>query len=352
MSFENSKGADFGAAGVIEQQSGSKSRWIGWLLAGASWCVLLAVCGQWILVRWLGDVWWVGTVALFAPRWPLALPMVVVAVLCLVWRRKSLWVVGASALLLAGPVLGLCVPLSVGGVAADEYHLKVMTVNCGGGANWDSVRRDVEREQPDVVAFQEFGRKRVAEPLGPNWHLTTGHGTEIASRFPILDVEKLSADGIDRWGTIAICVRLQLPVGEARICCLHLNTPRYGLDELELTRDGIFGIDKLRTNTESRSVQSRSVRNWIGKSDIPTIVAGDFNTPVESAFYRRDWCDLQNAFSTVGWGYGHTKVTRLWGVRIDHVLADGRWRVGSCHVADSTGGDHRPVVAELALKKS
>ena len=114
-----------------------------------------------------------------------------------------------------------------------------------------------------------------------------------------------SADG-ETWHSAA---RLKLPVGDVWVYTLHLNTPRWGLEGLAITRDGIAGIDGLRTNTKERGFESQTIRGWIPDSNLPTIVAGDFNMPVESWFYRRDWSHYQNAFSGAGCGLGHTKFT-------------------------------------------
>jgi endonuclease/exonuclease/phosphatase (EEP) superfamily protein YafD len=72
--------------------------------------------------------------------------------------------------------------------------------------------------------------------------------------------------------------------------------------------------------------------------------------PVDSAIYRRYWSAWQNAFSTAGLGFGYTKYTRRWGIRIDHVLAGDEWRVLEARVGPDLGGDHRPVVVKLELK--
>ena len=320
-------------------------------LAAASWVLLVAAVAEWILIRWLGDVWWPGTLQMYAPRWPLFAPWLLLTVICAAFARKLLWVQLATALVLCGPVLGLCLPVMPGWPHDGEFRLKVMSVNSG-NAPLEGILADVQQENPDVIAFQEIGNRAPQAFHLDGWHWQIGSDMAIASRFPILDSKEVSGNGIDRWGTVALLVRLQLPVGEVRFCCLHLNTPRHGLDAMEFTRRGIFGIDDMRKSTESRNVQSQAVRKWIGNADVPTIIAGDFNMPVESAFYRRDWSGFQNSFSTAGWGYGHSKFTRWWGVRIDHILTDGNWRVISCRVASPTGGDHRPVVAELALKKS
>ena len=81
------------------------------------------------------------------------------------------------------------------------------------------------------------------------------------------------------------------------------------------------------------------------------VVAGDFNLPVESAIYRANWGDLRNAFSNCGRGFGHTKFTSLFGIRIDHVLTSDPWRCADARVLPSPyGGDHAPLVVDLVIR--
>jgi endonuclease/exonuclease/phosphatase (EEP) superfamily protein YafD len=57
------------------------------------------------------------------------------------------------------------------------------------------------------------------------------------------------------------------------------------------------------------------------------LVAGDFNMPAESAIFRECWANRTDAFRAAGWGFGHTKFSRWWGTRIDHILAGPPWAV-------------------------
>ena len=48
----------------------------------------------------------------------------------------------------------------------------------------------------------------------------------------------------------------------------------------------------------------RRARMWVNGFAGPHLVVGDFNTPPESLNYRSVWSDWQNAFSSVGRGFG------------------------------------------------
>ena len=96
-----------------------------------------------------------------------------------------------------------------------------------------------------------------------------------------------------------------------------------------------------------RRRESEAARRRVDQAAGPRIVAGDFNLVETSAIYRTYWGDLSDAFAAAGLGFGNTKSTRLWGVRIDHILTDGSLRATACRVGQDLGSDHAPVIAEF-----
>ena len=84
------------------------------------------------------------------------------------------------------------------------------------------------------------------------------------------------------------------------------------------------------------------------------ILAGDFNMPVDSTIYRDVWNRYANAFSTSGFGFGHTKHTdvRGWrfGIRIDHILTGPGWWPKRCRVGPDIGSDHLPLLVDLVVR--
>ena len=170
-----------------------------WLLACATWGLFAAALVQWILIRWLGDVWWMGTVVLFAPRWPLLIPLAGVAALCLVWQRRLLRVNLATALVLLGLVMGFCVPTSFGGIGKNEFSLRVLTANTGDGVNAAKLQEQIEAAAPDVIAFQE-STSRVIDLLAESgWHWKTARGLVVGSRFPIVESEVFAGSLVGRY---------------------------------------------------------------------------------------------------------------------------------------------------------
>jgi endonuclease/exonuclease/phosphatase (EEP) superfamily protein YafD len=128
-----------------------------------------------------------------------------------------------------------------------------------------------------------------------------------------------------------------------------LETPRKGFDGLF-----VFDIDRLRENTRLRDVESDLARRWVDQGvatrPVPVLVAGDFNTTVESRIFQAYWSEgLSDAFSRVGRGLGMTKYNGWIRARIDHVLAGPRWYVRRAGVGYDLGSDHRPLIVDLVL---
>ncbi len=138
----------------------------------------------------------------------------------------------------------------------------------------------------------------------------------------------------------------QLPL-VARIGCVHLPTFRPAFEKAQ--HFDASGAEDFTALAEQYRGYAQDTLSAIEQSELPIVVAGDFNVPADSRFYQNYWSSFQNALSLAGFGLCYTKYTRLHGVRIDHVLADHHWKVHSAQVGPGLGGDHRPVLVELRL---
>lgn len=328
-----------------------------------SWLYSIAIAAYWLTIELGGDRSWFATLLLFGPRWIVAVPLFGLLAAAAVWRRRSLWLLS-----MAGVFVVFCpldFRLSVSGVRAtwsgfsasqrrarhwaDRHTLRVLTANVdlakGGRPKLDDL---VNAMQPDVVALQECEASLDPHFLNAtDWQSRREHNLWLASRWPIVRHEKVYDDGqLGYWGTIALLCELETPGGRIAVVNVHLETPREGIDAV-LT-DGLSGWIALQDDIRRRAKISALARK-LAETSLPTIVLGDFNMPVESAIYRRDWGGFQNAFSARGLGFGNTKFTRWFGVRIDHVLADTKWSVADSVVAGDIGSDHRPLLADLTL---
>jgi endonuclease/exonuclease/phosphatase (EEP) superfamily protein YafD len=206
--------------------------------------------------------------------------------------------------------------------------------------------------RPDVLILDEWAEGMNAQLqalLGEGW-TSASAGPTILSRFPVVFRRKIGEEEVGRpWRAPAISVDLQTPDGSIGVVAVHLETPREGLEEMMIGR--WRGIPTMIQTTENRRHESELSCQLARELSGPVLVAGDFNMPVDSAIYREFWSVWQNAFSVAGCGYGHTKFTRRFGVRIDHILASEHWRILEARVGPDLGGDHRPVIVDMQLKE-
>ncbi|ADV63765.1 Endonuclease/exonuclease/phosphatase [Isosphaera pallida ATCC 43644] len=322
------------------------------------WLYLLAILALWVIVAIWGDRWSLPTFALFAPLWPAALPALPLIPLALAFNRASLWPLVLALGTLFGPVMDWNVPWRswVDPVAPDSPTIRVVTLNTGVGRfHAERFAAYVDQHGPDLIGLQEAQSSELVNWLtNPGDWFTARQGELIfASRWPIERVELLD-DRRDFGfrGTVAAVV-VRSPWGPIRWVNLHLRSPRDGLT------NAFYGnpqaIADMTLNLKRRDLGSQVASSWIraqsARDGLPTIVCGDFNQPTQSYLFRRDWGGFADAFQVAGLGYGHTWFSSWHGLRIDHVLGSpSHWNPRRCEVGPDMRSDHRPVLADLALR--
>ena len=86
-------------------------------------------------------------------------------------------------------------------------------------------------------------------------------------------------------------------------------------------------------------------------SDRPLIIAGDFNTPLESIYLARLRQRMQNAFEARGSGLRDTWPVLLPVLSLDQVWANDRVDWHRCEHGWSLSSDHRPVLATFSTRR-
>jgi endonuclease/exonuclease/phosphatase (EEP) superfamily protein YafD len=328
--------------------SGRLRSWLGGLVAASCWLYLAVAASLWWLLHW-ADLWWPATFFLFSPRWLTLVPALGLLILAVLFRRRSLPIALLSAVVIAGPVMGLCIPWpSWPKTPPSSLRVRVLTCNIHyKHPHLPVVERLILTTKPDIVAFQEWpdlGPKDLFD--GPDWHIHRSRHLFLASRFPISDVISLGREMMSSRGA-ALGYELETPVGPIYFFNLHLSSPRRGL--YQTIHETPKGIETLEGGSALRRQQSERVRKAAEAVSGPVLLAGDFNTPPESAIFREVWTRFQDAFGQAGLGWGYTFKGGKTIVRIDHVLASPGWVCDRCWVAESIGSPHWPVVAELRL---
>ncbi|MBM4073405.1 MAG: hypothetical protein FJ271_31450 [Planctomycetes bacterium] len=320
------------------------------LVCWVSILYLLTALACWGLLQY-GDDWWPATFLLFAPRWLLAVPLAALVPLA-AWRRpRFLPILLVTAVIVLGPVMGLVIP---GGRLLTSpprgTPLRVLSCNMH-YARHDATPLDelIRSFKPDIVLLQEWNRDNHSELLkAPDWHTYRTAALFIASRFPIQRTQVFGRYSMDAEAATAsheLAWPATSSAGPLTVFNLHLASPRHGLAKVADDQPG--GADSIIANTELRHRQSCFIAEKARQVAGPLLLAGDFNTPTESALFRAVWHEQTDAFSTAGWGWGYTFVTRTLATRIDHVLLGKGWHCTRCRVGPSLGSPHRPVLAEL-----
>jgi vancomycin resistance protein VanJ len=200
---------------------------------------LLGLAVATVLLWQLGDRWWLATVLMFSPRWVLALPMLALAPMALHWRRRSLITLAGAAAVLAWPIMGLHIPLSVAKGDAQAPFLRVVTCNIHARQlNAAEFRAVLDDMRPDVVALQDWSARDQNElfPRG-TWNTRRDGELFLASRYPISRAQVIPlaepppVSFAIRLGAAAY-YRLQTPLGDVNLINLHLSSVHAALEAM------------------------------------------------------------------------------------------------------------------------
>ena len=325
--------------------------------AALTWLYVASLLAVWLVLHFYGDHWWLATVMLFGPRWICGLPLVVFVPAAAVWRRRLLWPLAAGVVILVWPIMGLCLPWARLAGSGDST-IRLLTCNLKGRCYDNAVLDNlIATSAPDVVTLQGcYGNPRIRWPEG--WHVVQKGELLVASRYPVREVTLLSGPRIGhvfQRPNVYYCL-VSLPQGDTAVCSVHLPSPHYGLAEALDRRTLIStrGSRHIEEETEDRRRQAETAAELADEIHSPVILAGDFNMTADSPIYRQTWSRYENAFSRVGFGFGHTErpyhLNWQFGIRIDHILCGADWRPCRCWVGPELGSDHLPLIADLAWR--
>ncbi|MDB5304556.1 MAG: hypothetical protein JWM97_2105 [Phycisphaerales bacterium] len=327
---------------------GKVRRRIGAAVVRLSWTYLIVLFAFWGVMHWAGDRWWMGTLILFGPVWVTTLPLAVLVPAAVMVRRRSLWVLGASAFVAFFLVMGVCVPWQtwVPGRAAGA-HLRLLTCNIHGNAAGDAALTHLIIEtKPDIILLQEWPSYRLPPALGDgHWHIRHDGELFIASRYRIILAHNFS--DFERSGSGGAAVRYAIdgPGGAFSLFNVHLASPHGPFDSVIMGKPQ--ADEDLQEHIATRTLQSELLNEAALGEGGAAILAGDFNTPGEGSIYRAHWTQFTDAFSVAGLGVGHTYFGQGAAVRIDHVFSGEGWRCVDCRVAPNVGSPHHPLIADL-----
>jgi endonuclease/exonuclease/phosphatase family metal-dependent hydrolase len=268
-----------------------------------------------------------------------------------------------------------------------DDNLKILTYNVrifnyfkweNNSSACDSIISFVNRENPDVVCFQEFyTRKDINElteesiklKLSSYKYAHIGYtkkfnsknslfGIATFSKYPIINKDRLVFSN-----SVNACIYSDIVVGEDtfRIYNLHLQSINLKKENYALM-DSIFyinskKIDEVKDVTSrlkkayiSRSKQTNIVENHMKESPYPVIMCGDFNDTPVSYTYQKLLGEKSDAYRESGRGFGNTYRGKLPSFRIDYIFYTNHFTSFDYQTFKIKLSDHYPVGTSLVLK--
>jgi vancomycin resistance protein VanJ len=240
------------------------------------------------------------------------------------------------------------------------YNIKVMSA-AQQRANLQALAREVARHDPDILVMQDaegllIGRGEPAGYSGPVFGLTHVYASGqyvVASRFALRDCGTAPmGSGADNHRYVRCLVDARGV--ELNLVTAHFQSPRAGLNAAR--HEGLDGADDWQRNHANRLHQARALARDVAGSRRPLVLAGDLNAPQSSPVIGSLLATgLRDAFTSAGRGYGYSHGHSLRNgfdlLRIDHVLVSPDIGVIACFVGQSDASEHRPVIADLLLRR-
>ncbi|WP_230531209.1 endonuclease/exonuclease/phosphatase family protein [Microvirga roseola] len=231
---------------------------------------------------------------------------------------------------------------AVGGVGPSD-RIRVMTFNLHGeSTDPESLRRLIERENPDVVLLTEVpdDAERSIPDDGRYPHRI------LDRRGSPLDVLLFSRWKPRDW-SVDRSVASFLPVLTVELCHPETETKCFTLVGLHAARP--FGEAGVRRQRAQLGAVAREVKAASGGA---VIVVGDLNlTPWAPLFQSfTEQAGLEDSAKARGLAATWLNRFPLFGLPIDHILVNSGFEVIANQVGEDIGSDHLPVLADLSLK--
>ena len=283
---------------------------------------------------------------LFAPRWWvifLLVPVVILRASILLKQKKCVLL---SLFIYIFFYLNFSIPINSLFPKLKGQAIAVMSANLGGGIkDHNLMKKHITNEQLALIAFQETPKEEAKKIVPQGWDLHCVGQMCLSSAYKLEFIDSQSRRMLGGWGQFGLLYQMQVNEKKVYVMNLHLETPRKGFEDFQLSKLNFNAIFK---NTEKRYLEANIIASWL-KDKTPLIILGDFNMPVESSIYRDNFGIYQNSFNKAGFGFGYTKHTRMLGIRIDHILVDKNFSVVDAKVGRDVGSDHNPVIANIVL---
>jgi endonuclease/exonuclease/phosphatase (EEP) superfamily protein YafD len=342
-----------------------RRRFAGWgrgLLRALAVAYPLSLVATTLLLRYVGEAWWVSTVGLYLPRVGFALPLPFLALALHQCRmRWLLGLQGIGGLVVVFPLMGFVVPWPTS--HRDGPTLRVLSFNVNSERAGPQVVMDqIEHYSPDVVVLQETGENQAFVPLLKAAYPTVEVSGEfmMAARYPLASSGQRAGPSGETGHASFQRHALDTPLGRIVFYDVHPISPRGPLFGLrgprglsrEITSGRLFrgaGAPEIESNARLRASEAEVFSQAASTETDPVVLAGDPTLPGLSPVLHRFLSTYDDGFARAGWGFGYTFPTDKWRpwMRIDRIMTNEPLRFVRFEVGDTFASDHRCVVADL-----
>lgn len=232
----------------------------------------------------------------------------------------------------------------------------------------DSIRSLIDKEHPDIVVIQEYGKVQKEHPVEYPHHafysngLTNSMGYIILSVFPITNSGQVEFS--EQRGTYRSFIWADIRMADTtvRMIDVHLvntrltpedyqtlgGTSDHELNTEQIEEEGKDIYRRLASSFVIRGRQADELRAFMDESPYPVILCGDFNDTPHSYAYHELKRGMKDAFAQSGKGTGNSfNKLKMAPLRIDYILTDPMFDIRGYRTIRSEWSDHRPIMCTL-----
>ncbi len=194
---------------------------------------------------------------------------------------------------------------------------------CEARQGWDGILSEVRRNDASVVVMAEADTQLPDTETDSKHFLKLSHRLSLISRFPLSHVAEYSLAGA------GVCHVLQLDIPARHLTLLVVDIK----SNLGIHRKAPVG----RLYEIIRTIPG------------PVIVAGDFNTPVDSLYLDQFRLTLRNAFEECGDGLHTTWPMPIPIIAIDQVWGNQQIQFRKAQIHRTLQSDHCPIICDFTI---
>jgi endonuclease/exonuclease/phosphatase family metal-dependent hydrolase len=226
--------------------------------------------------------------------------------------------------------------------------IRVASYNIEKGVQTSKIQENLAKTDADLILLQEVPQKLLrsyARFLGMSYHFGP-YGPEGDVGIGILamgKMEPVKLFSMENERNYALAVKWT-PAGKGHHDCRSIFVVSTHLKSLQRpVTTGLLNAMKPHT------LQVKKILAQVKKQQLPTIVAGDFNTLSWTPEYRTMAAEMKDVATVAKAQNQPTILVGGGGYRIDYFFIQGPWTVRDYEVGPKQGSDHRMIRTVLEL---